>query len=279
MFVENGSTRWTMVIHLLAFIVVIGAEFIDDKGTGLIIASIAATLMVMSNIYLNKDLNRTGDRAKQHDQHIIDLKWLTNALGKLVTQKSNKLAASDPNDIDNMRTDSIKDLLSNIGGLFDHLAGYEANDSPFMVYFHEVTLIDEQTAFLSLQHWDNAKGANPCLDDPDNQARLFELTEQNNNGLPQVTCGLEKNIIVWEHPEQFSALAKQHLPDGVGSLICYPVYTEYTENNKKLLGVITVTSRLAGFFNHTNYDYHAEFLKQFAIRIVMEISALKRHQP
>ena len=130
--------------------------------------------------------------------------------------------------------------------------------------------------FLKLKYWYYSDNGNPhYAKDEAEQRKYFGLNIDPNyperTNLP-VKAYHSRTIEIFENineiPYHYEG-QKEH----VKSLISYPVLGE---DNRTVLGIITVSSNQENFFKCNEIEDHQEYLQEFGVRAGMELTAKNR---
>lgn len=239
------------------------AKFLESWYPYNIVFGVVGTVLITAHGYLlkvvkDKELSQLEywtSKAKRYT-------WLLHSIRKLIQTKSKRL--NDPN-IDRSADLTKRSVTSNLQMLYEFYSHYSDGQSPIMfrVTFFVPT---EHGDALDAYFWYYSDQEQPSfLSDAEYQKRLFG---RNSSPSLVVRAWNSKKTELQESPDkinyQYAGQDKK-----IKSMIAYPVMAH---NSAEVLGVICVCANESGFFKETDISTHEEYIREFGVRIAMEMS-------
>jgi len=202
--------------------------------------------------------------------------WLLDSIRILIGKKI-EIFREDGNVPDDFRDKSIKLILQMI---YEFYKSCDLSESPqkIRIIYQEPSTGEKrnQEPYLSVKYWYYSDNNNPhYAKDENEERRCFSLNVDPNHpeniNLP-VKAYHSRKVEVFENSSEIPYHYDGQIQH-VKSLISYPVVGE---DDKTVLGVITVSSDKDNFFKKNDIPDHEEYLQEFGVRVAMELTAKKR---
>lgn len=231
-----------------------------------------ATHTYMAQSYSIEKINEAGYWKTKFKRHT----WLLDSIRILIGKKIAVFRENGiiPNDF---RDKSIKLILQMI---YEFYKSCDLSESPqkFRIIYQEPSTETQgnQEQYLSVKYWYYSDNGNPhYAGDEGEELKYFSLNIDPNHpekmNLP-VKAYHSRKVEVFENSSEVPYHYDGQIQH-VKSLISYPVVGE---DDKTVLGVITVSSDQEDFFKRNKIPDHKEYLQEFGVRVAMELTAKER---
>lgn len=238
----------------------VAVKFYDNKSVR-IVAVAAPILLAVHAFFTARVAKSKLDNIKYWENELQNHKWLLIALRAMVQRKLDKVRDDDVPLGEIEYRDAIIKNLTALREFYTHFASDP--DNHFRIVFF---LPDESGAYLVPKFYATSDGTPPhSYNDPNRQREIFHRERSQTVTVSVWKDGVTK-IIESEEELQYTHPQQRNI---IKSMIAYPVFL-HDKSGNRLLGIISITSSVKGFFKRQDQKRHENYISQFALRLEFE---------
>lgn len=192
--------------------------------------------------------------------------WMINSIEKLIHRKVGFLR-KEINDPTSFRVESVWKNLQMLYELYEHIS--KDPSVKFKIVFFVPSL---DNRYLASQFWYNPANQPPYTHGNEDRQKIHFSKDDSDS--TAVTAWRNRKTEIAESEDEIDHHYKGQ-EQTIKSIIAYPIFGQETP---EITGIITITADKSKFFKWDDIATHEEYIKQFGIRIALELCRLRRSE-